>query len=94
VGIAAIVAASVSPVFRRNALNNGLPVVESPELVAMLRGEAKGPIAVTEETITVDLDAATVTLRGRSHAATPLPAVARALLAAGGLDGYLRDLIP
>lgn len=92
-GIAAVVAASVSPVFRRNALNNGLPAVESPELVAWLRAQALGPIAVLDDAITVDLDRAVVEARGRAHPMRPLPAVARALLAAGGLDGWLRGRI-
>jgi len=93
-GIAAVVAASLSSVFRRNALNNGLPAIESPDLVAMLRELALGPIAVTSDTITVDLDLSTATVRGRVARIQPLPPVARALLSAGGLDGYLRGRIP
>jgi homoaconitate hydratase len=94
IGIVAVVAASISSVFRRNALNNGLPAIESPELVAALREAGAGPVAVTEDSIVVDCDGLTVTTRGRSFALRPLPGVARALLAAKGLDGYLRSLIP
>ena len=93
-GIAAVVAGSVSPVFRRNALNNGLPALESPELVARLRAEARGPLGVANESITVDLDRSLVAACGTTFAVRPLPPVARALLAAGGLDGYLRGRIP
>jgi homoaconitate hydratase len=94
IGIGAVVAESVSSVFRRNALNNGLAVIESPALVAMLRESGPGPIAVTEETIALDLDRARIEARGRSIPMRPLQAVARALLAAGGLDGFLRERIP
>ncbi|HJQ96790.1 MAG TPA: aconitase family protein, partial [Candidatus Polarisedimenticolaceae bacterium] len=83
IGIAAVVASSISSVFRRNALNNGLPAVESPDLVAMLREWALGPLAVTGDTIAVDLERSTVTVRGHEVRSTPLPSVARALLAAG-----------
>src|SRR6185503_3059592 len=65
-GIAAVVAASLSSVFRRNALNNGLPAVESPDLVALLRELALGPIALTQDTVTVDLDRSEVLVRGRA----------------------------
>ena len=78
-GVRAVVAESLAPTFRRNAWNNGLPVVEAPELVASVRARfpdaARAP-RFTDERVEVDL--------------APLPTVARQLLAAGGLDGFLR----
>ena len=94
IGIGAVVAASVSPVFRRNALNNGLPAIESEALVAMLRDAGAGPVAVTSEAIAIDLDRARIEARGGSFPMRPLQGVARALLAAGGLDGFLKERIP
>jgi homoaconitate hydratase len=78
-GIVAVVAESLSPTFRRNAWNNGFPAIERPELVRSLRSRFPGASAAavfSGEEITVDL--------------AWLPAVARDLIAAGGLDAFLR----
>jgi homoaconitate hydratase len=78
-GIRAVVAESLAPVFRRNAWNNGFPAIERPELVKALRSRFTAtPRAATftSEAITVDLGW--------------LPDVARGLIAAGGLDSFLR----
>jgi homoaconitate hydratase len=78
-GIKAVVAESLAPVFRRNAWNNGFPAIERPELLKALRSRFTAtPTAATftNETITVDLGW--------------LPDVARELIAAGGLDAFLR----
>jgi len=78
-GVRAVVAESLAPTFRRNAWNNGLPAVEAPAIVASVRARFPGAERAprfTDQRIEVDL--------------SPLPAVARQLLAAGGLDGFLR----
>ena len=79
-GVRAVVAESLHPTFRRNAWNNGFLAIERPELVRALRARFSSPAhqaVFTDERITVD----------RSW----LPAVARDLVTAGGLDGFLRD---
>jgi homoaconitate hydratase len=81
-GIKAVVAESLAPVFRRNAWNNGFPAIERPVLVKALRSRYPAtPTAATftNETITVDLGW--------------LPEVARDLIAAGGLDAFLRKRV-
>jgi homoaconitate hydratase len=78
-GIKAVVAESLAPAFRRNAWNNGFPAIERPELVRALRGRLRGAFAsaaFTSESITIEL--------------SWLPQVARDLIAAGGLDAFLR----
>ena len=78
-GVCAVVAESLSPTFRRNAWNNGFPAIERPELVRSIRARfahATGGAVFTGESVTVDL--------------AWLPAVARDLIAAGGLDAFLR----
>jgi len=78
-GIVAVVAESLAPSFRRNAWNNGLPAIERPELVKTLRDrfpDASAAAVFTDERVTVEL--------------AWLPAVARDLIAAGGLDAFLR----
>ena len=79
-GSSAVIAESFAPSFRRNAWNNGFPAIERPELVRALRARfpdaAEGAL-FTSESITVHL--------------AWLPSVARQLMAAGGLDGFLRE---
>jgi len=79
-GLCAVVASSLSATFRRNAWNNGFAAIERPELVERLRARWAGSSTAavfTDETITVEL--------------AWLPAVARELIAAGGLDAFLRE---
>jgi homoaconitate hydratase len=78
-GIRAVVAESLAPAFRRNAWNNGFPAIERPEFVRSLRARFPGASRAalfTDEPITIDL--------------SWLPSVARDLIAAGGLDAFLR----
>jgi homoaconitate hydratase len=77
-GVGAVVAESLAPSFRRNAWNNGFPAIEHPELVRSLRArlrDASEAALFTEETVIAEL--------------ALLPAVARELIAAGGLDAFL-----
>jgi homoaconitate hydratase len=78
-GIFAVVAESLSPTFRRNAWNNGFPAIEHPELVRSLRSrfpDASANAFFTDESIAIEL--------------AWLPPVAVDLIAAGGLDAFLR----
>ncbi len=78
-GIRAVVAESLAPAFRRNAWNNGFPAIERPELVRALRDclpDASQAAVFTNDPITIEL--------------AWLPPVARDLIAAGGLDAFLR----
>jgi len=78
-GVRAVVAESLAPTFRRNAWNNGFAAIERPEFVRALRArwtDAHDAAVFTGEAATIDLGW--------------LPQVARELIAAGGLDAYLR----
>ncbi len=80
-GVRAIVARSFARIFFRNAINVGLPVVEVPDLdVADL---TRIHVDVREGTVT-DLTT------GRTFSATRMPAVMAQILAAGGLQAYLK----
>lgn len=81
-GVAAIVAPSFGRQFFRNAINNGLPVVEC---------DISG---ITEEDeIAVNLAAGRVTLAARAimREVPPLPREIQAILAAGGLIAFLQQ---
>ena len=81
-GVAAIVADSFGRQFFRNAINNGLPVVEC---------DIDG-IAENDE-ITVDLEQGRVAVAARSivRSVPQFPAEIRAILAAGGLIPFLKQ---
>lgn len=79
-GVAAIVAASFGRQFFRNAVNNGMPVVE-----CVLTGITQG------DEVEIDLDAGRVAVRGIAHEAPPLPREMQAILAAGGLIPFLKQ---
>ena len=80
-GVAAIVAPAFGRQFFRNAINNGLPVVECD-------------IAGMEENdeVAIDLAAGKVTVphRGLESRFSPLPAAIQSLLEAGGLIPFLK----
>jgi len=83
-GVACVVAESFARIFYRNAINIGLPILECPEAA---REAASG------DSLSVDLSTGTVRneTRGTSHAATPFPPFMRAIMAAGGLVGYVNE---
>ncbi len=80
-GVAAIVAPSFGRQFFRNAINNGMPVIEC-DIEGMVAGDV----------IEIDLIAGRVAVaaRGINRTVPPLPAAVQALLAAGGLIPYLQ----
>src|SRR3989338_5194833 len=81
-GVAAIVAPSFGRQFFRNAINNGLAVIEC-DTGGIIAGDA----------IEIDPAAGRVSVAARSISRTvpPLPAAVQALLAAGGLIPFLQQ---
>jgi 3-isopropylmalate/(R)-2-methylmalate dehydratase small subunit len=82
-GIAAVVAKSFARIFYRNAINIGLPILESPELVDG-----------TEEGDTLRIDIAEGTIenlnRGISGRYSPFPPLMREIIDGGGMVAYIR----
>jgi 3-isopropylmalate dehydratase small subunit len=81
-GATAIVAPSFGRQFFRNAINNGLPVIEC-DITGIADGDA----------LEIDLAAGRVGVaaRGIARSVPPLPAAVQALLAAGGLIPFLQQ---
>ncbi len=81
-GVAAIVAPSFGRQFFRNAINNGLPVIECD-----VDGIASG------DAVSVDLTMGCVKVAARQikRQTTPLPPAILSLLSAGGLIPYLQQ---
>jgi 3-isopropylmalate dehydratase small subunit len=80
-GIKAVVAASFARTFYRNAINDGLPIVECPALVE----------AVQEgDEIRIDLAAGKIAFGGGEFAFPQMPEAVRRILELGGLAAYLK----
>jgi 3-isopropylmalate dehydratase small subunit len=80
-GVGAVVSPAFGRQFFRNAINNGLPVVECD-----ISGIDEN------DTLEIDLSAGKMTVpeRGLQRAFPPLPAAIQSLLAAGGLIPFLK----
>lgn len=80
-GVAAVISPAFGRQFFRNAINNGLPVIEC-DIAGMAENDA----------IDVDLAAGRVSVRERAleRSFPPLPSAVQSLLAAGGLLPFLQ----
>lgn len=81
-GVAAIIAPSFGRQFYRNAINNGMPVIEC-DISGIVAGDA----------LEVDLAGGRITVPGKNitRAVPPLPPAIGALLKAGGLIPFLQQ---
>jgi 3-isopropylmalate/(R)-2-methylmalate dehydratase small subunit len=81
-GIKAVVASSFARTFYRNAINDGLPIVECPALYA----------AVEEgDEIRIDLEAGMIQCAGKEFGFPKMPESVRKILELGGLAAYLKS---
>ena len=80
-GIQAVVACSFARTFYRNAINDGLPIFECPELY---------PAVGEGDSLQIDLAASTIRHREREYAFPRLPDSVRQILELGGLAAYLK----
>lgn len=78
-GVGAVVAPAFGRQFFRNAINNGLPVVEC-DVADIGEGDA----------LEIDLAAGVVRIAGSERRFAPLPSAIQSLLAAGGLIPFLQ----
>ena len=83
-GISAVIAKSFSRIFFRNAINNGLPVIElSDGIDAMDKGD----------TLSIDFENGVVTHEGSTYHFPALPAEVLAILEDGGLIPHVRKAL-
>jgi 3-isopropylmalate/(R)-2-methylmalate dehydratase small subunit len=80
-GIKAVVASSFARTFYRNAINDGLPIVESPDVYAAVR---------EGDRIRIDLEEGKIELGGKQYPFPKMPESVRKILELGGLAAYLK----
>ncbi|MGE5558545.1 MAG: 3-isopropylmalate dehydratase small subunit [Bacillota bacterium] len=82
-GVSCVIAASFARIFFRNAINIGLPILESPEASKDIR---------EGDQVEVDLDSGLIRnlATGGSYQAAPFPPFMQDLIRAGGLIEYVR----
>jgi 3-isopropylmalate/(R)-2-methylmalate dehydratase small subunit len=83
-GVQAVIARSFARIFFRNAINQGLPVIQSPECVDHVN---------TGDEIDLDLKHGVIRSGNREFSFPPLPDSVMGILNAGGLIPYTRELI-
>lgn len=82
-GIYAVIAASFARIYYRNAINNGLLVIECPALL---------PLVETGMMIEMDLERAVIYAGSAEFSFPKLPESVRGIVAAGGIIAYLQQL--
>jgi len=80
-GIKAVVASSFARTFYRNAINDGLPIVECPDLYAAVRAGDR---------IRIDLEAGKIRFADKDYPFPKMPESVRKILELGGLAEYLK----
>jgi 3-isopropylmalate/(R)-2-methylmalate dehydratase small subunit len=85
-GISAVVASSFARIFFRNAINIGLPLLESPEAV-----EATN----SDDVLQIELESGTIrnVTKAKVFKAKPYPPFMRDIISSGGLVEYTRNKI-
>lgn len=82
-GVSAVIAKSFARIFYRNAINIGLPILESPAAAQEIKEGAELNVNLAAGKIT-DLSS------GKIYAAQPFPGFLQQIIKAGGLINYLR----
>ena len=80
-GVTAVIAKSFSRIFFRNAVNNGLPVIELREGIDEIK---------KDDTVGIDFENGTVTHEGNEYHFPALPKEVLAILQDGGLIPHVR----
>ena len=81
-GVQAVIAKSFARIFFRNAINQGLPVIECSEAVDSLEAG---------EEISIDFSRAVIESAKGAYDFVPLPYYILQILVAGGLIAFIKD---
>jgi 3-isopropylmalate/(R)-2-methylmalate dehydratase small subunit len=85
-GISVVIASSFARIFYRNAINTGLPIMESPEAARAIRDADR---------VSVDADTGTITdlTTGAVFTAQPFPPFIRGIIEKGGLIASVKEKV-
>jgi 3-isopropylmalate/(R)-2-methylmalate dehydratase small subunit len=85
-GVDVVIASSFARIFYRNAINTGLPIMESPEAARAIRDGDR---------VAVDADTGEITdlTTGESFRAQPFPPFVKAIIERGGLIESVKDKV-
>lgn len=85
-GVSCVIASSFARIFYRNAINIGLPILESPEASAAIR---------EGDQVAIDLNTGFITdiTQGKTFQAEKFPPFMQELITAGGLIEYVKKQI-
>lgn len=83
-GVAAVIANTFARIFYRNSINIGLPVIECPEAVAVLK---------TGDAVEIDLQEGIVSVNGNNYQAKPYPEFVLKIIEASGLMNLTKEVI-
>lgn len=77
-GVKCVIAASFARIFYRNAINIGLPIMESPQAAAEIQ---------PGDTVSVDFSTGVITdeTTGKTYQSAPFPAFVEGIISSGGL---------
>ncbi|HLV35124.1 MAG TPA: 3-isopropylmalate dehydratase small subunit [Spirillospora sp.] len=80
-GVKAVIAASFARIYYRNAINNGLLVIQCPQVA---------PLVETGDTLSLDMEQARISAAGQTFSFPRLPESVAGIVQAGGLIPYLK----
>jgi len=80
-GVKAVIATSFARIYYRNAINNGLLVIQCPEII---------PVVESGKSLAIDIERSLIVYEGQEFAFPRLPDVVQNILNAGGIIPYLQ----
>jgi homoaconitate hydratase len=92
-GIKLLIAGSFNETYKRNALNNGFLIIESPELIRDLKGHF-GETKLTVRTglqAAIDFSKCSLTVNNKQYAISPVGMAAQELIVSGGLENWVKE---
>lgn len=98
-GVRAVIAATYSQTYLRNAINNGFICLESPALVEAIRGataaraKAGEKTIVPEEPLEIEFARSKIVWRGTSYPCGPLGRPVQEIVVAGGVENQVRTAL-
>ena len=82
-GVKAVIATSFARIYFRNAINNGLLMIQCPEIIPVIKDRG--------DTLSIDIEESVISYQGQEFAFPRLPDVVQNIVNAGGIIPYLQN---